>query len=228
MIFKKAGYGLAGLVVLVFANCLLAAEDPLKVELKSNKTEYICSEPVLLKTTLINTLNKPFISNAGGYSLYPFRSTTEGFTFYVSINNKEYVDVFMVTGRRGGRFGIQVATLQLPARLTYSFQNNLPNKFEPLQKAERIDLLIFPNEGDFKIKSVLKDRDGKLRESAPISFKVLPLSKKPDSISKSGDPNLPLRLGIAVFSAHNTGGFMGSPYPDEPLVRKDSNRLLLR
>ena len=46
---------------------VLAQDDPIKVELESNKTEYICGEPVLLKTSVINTSENANELSESGY-----------------------------------------------------------------------------------------------------------------------------------------------------------------
>jgi hypothetical protein len=63
-------------------------------------------------------------------------------------------------------------------------------------------MLIIPKSGDYRLKAVLRQRDGKIYVSRPIQFQVLPLKNKQDSISQLGDQNFLINLGATIFYAH--------------------------
>ena len=187
---------------------VLAQDDPIKVELESNKTEYICGEPVLLKTSVINTSeNANELSESG----YDWRE--DSYTMSISYNDDEFKDYFTLNRKLDIMGPRRSGYVPQP----YYVENFIPQLLEGKQQAEMTDLFIIPKPGNYKVKSVLKDFIGKekIYESEPISFKVLSLDEREDNISQINDPNFTSeRLGKTISSVHYLGKLGNRPQPD--------------
>jgi hypothetical protein len=206
-------------LMISFSLCMttFAQDDPIKVELQSNKKEYICGEPVLLKTSVTNTSGNSYVLNEVGYEWLP-----KSFRMFVAYNSDEFVDILSIKARTSGGDRLGIVAHSGNYERPFIDENYLPNSLEGNQRVERIDFILMSRPGDYKIKSVLEDRLGKSKtyESEPISFKVVSLSQKADSISKLGDPNLiALKLGKTIWSAHFSRGegYAYDPSPDGPI-----------
>ena len=94
--YKK--YILYLMLVFVLWTKTLAQDNPIKVKLQANKKEYICGEPVLLKTSVINTSGNTYVLNKVGYTW-----GKENFTMSVAYNGGDFVDIWSL---RGGRLSL--------------------------------------------------------------------------------------------------------------------------
>lgn len=190
-----------------------AQDNPIKVELQANKKEYIYGEPVLLKTSVINVSENPYVLNEVGYQW-----EQNSFTMSISYNREDYEDIFSVDIRR--KLDIIGAMLQGYVPQPRYVRSFIPPSLESKQRAEISDIFIIPKPGEYKIKSILKDRYENVKpyESEPVSFKVLSLSESKDSIYQLYDPtSLPMKLTRTLHSVHYFGRIGDKATPDYPL-----------
>ena len=187
--YKK--YILYLMLVFVLWTKTLAQDNPIKVKLQANKKEYICGEPVLLKTSVINTSGNTYVLNKVGYTW-----GKQNFTMSVAYNGGDFVDIWSL---RGGRLSLGFGGYSNAGPTKYD-KNYITGSLAGDRRVERMDPIFIPKPGEYKIKSVLKDPYGaETYESEPVSFKVLSLTEKADSISQLGDPNLiTLKLGRTI------------------------------
>ena len=190
-----------------------AQDDPIKVELQANKKEFIFGEPVLLKTSVINTSENPYVLNEAGYQW-----GQAGFTMSIAYNDEDYVDFFNIDIRRKlDIIGSMLGGYVYQPRYVRSF---IPPSLEGKQQAEITDIFMIPKPGEYKFKSVLKDYAGNVKpyESEPVSFKVLPLSESKDSIFQIDDSkSLPMKFTRTLHSVHYFGRIGDKATPDYPL-----------
>ena len=175
----------------------VVAAEIIQVELRSNKDEYICGEPVLLRTIVSNFSGMKFVGNI------PHYYTWGSFTIYIACGDDDFADILSRERPRS----IQ-GMIAMPQQFDRFYDRQmLPKTLLNGQQAERLDMLIFPKPGDYKLKAALRDRDGKVGESEPIQIRILPLQEKYDSISQLGDPNFLINLGSSIFYAHHMEKF---------------------
>jgi len=202
--FKKAKCILYVAAIVVLAGGATAAT--IEVQLCSNKDEYICGEPVLLKTILRNPSNMDFIGNAQAYAF------GSHFMIYIAVGDDDFADIL---SQRRPRSTWGIMTTPRHEDIFYDRQM-LAKTLLAGGQTERLDMLIFPKPGEFKLKAVLKDRDGKIRSSKHIQFRILPIKEKFDSISELGQQDFLIKLGLSIFYAHHLEMFAGgSLHPEE-------------
>lgn len=200
--------------VLLISNQSKGLNEDLQIQLRSNKDMYICGEPVLLKTTVMNTSSKVFVGNTPSYG-WGF------FTIYIACGDDDFADIL---SRKRPR-SIQ-GMIAMPRQFDRFYDRyRLPNTLLSYQQVERLDMLIFPKPGDYKLKAVLRDRDGKVGESEPIQIRILPLQEKYDSISQLGGPNFLINLGSSIFYAHHMEQLYGRYPPGESLMPKEFEKV---
>ena len=209
---KKTKCILYLIVIVVLAR--VATGETIEIQLRSKKDVYICGEPVLLKTTIMNTSSKVFVGNTPSYG-WGF------FTIYISFGDDDFADILHIRRRKPTLY---VATVPRQFDRFYD-RYRLPNTLLSYQQVERLDMLIFPKYGDYKLKAVLRDRDGKVGESEPIQIRILPLQEKYDSISQVGDPNFLINLGSSIFYAHHMEELCGRYPPGESLMPKEFEKI---
>ena len=209
-------------IMIMLGGCLnaFAQDDPIKVELQLNKKEYICGEPILLKTIVTNTSGSACVLSEAGYEWGP-----GSFTMSIAYDKDDFVDIFSFKARGTATAGsdrLGVIAHSGVYERGDGDKSYFSSSLKGNQRVERVDMICLPRAGDYKIKSVLIDLAKKVKtyESEPISFKVLSLSQKPDSISILGDPNLiALKLGKTILSAHFSRGegYAYGPMPSDPI-----------
>jgi hypothetical protein len=205
---------LSGIMLITLAQTVAA--DIVNIQFKcnkfkSNKVEYICGEPVLLKTTISNPSGSKFTGNASSYS---WRIET-GFSMLIACGDSDFIDI-LNKSRSGGQIHGGVGAAPEHLELWYD-RHSLPSTLLAGEQAERVDLLIFPKPGDYKLKAVLKDRDGTVRASEPIQIRIVSLEETDDSIAELGKQDFVINLGSAIYYAHHMEMLMGGYRPGESL-----------
>ena len=215
-------------VIVLITLAQTAAADTIDIQFKcnkfkSNKAEYICGEPVLLKTTISNPSGSKF---TGGSRNYGWGGKTG--VMLIARGDSDFIDI-LTTGRRAAQIhgGVEVKPQQFEF---WRDRRGLPGTLSAGEQAERLDLLIFPKPGDYKLKAVLKDQDGTVRGSEPIQIRIVSLEETNDSIAEFGKQDFAISLGSAIFYAHHMeellGGYgHGSLHPEKfeeiaPLIIK--------
>jgi len=185
-----------------------AVKQNISVQLQCNKSEYICGEPVLLRTTITNLSLQDYKRQYGNYGWSP----KSGFTMYVSNDGNDFENILEIKTK----LRLEIST---PPRQYELFRDRhfLPGNLSTGQKAERFDMLIFPKPGDYKLKAVLKERDGTTYMSEPIGLKILTIKEKNDSISKLGGQDFVINLGSSIYYAHYVEKLWGGYPPGESL-----------
>ena len=198
------------MIILGICTSSFAQDNPIKVELESNKTEYIFGEPILLKTSVINTSENEYVLNEISYEWGYY-----SFTMLVSYEGNDFVEIMTIL-RSSGIRGPEIQRDNQP----HYVRSYIPRSLEGKQQAEITDIFIIPKPGEYKFISVLKDfnRKQKTYESEPVSFRVLPLSESKDSIYQLDDPNLmPINLATTIHFAHYHGIIGSTPQSTYPL-----------
>lgn len=186
------------------------------IDLQSNKNEYICGEPVLLKTKITNPSKENIEGKWHGYSW----SRDSGFTIFIAHGGEDYENI--LSHKALINLNIQIPPLQEDFFIDRHW---LPRNLMSGQISERMDILIFPKPGKYKLKAVIQEKNDKRFESESIEINLLNIDDKKDSLSQLGDQNFIVNLGRSISSAHYTGKFLGYP-PKEfelaaPLFKKD-------
>jgi hypothetical protein len=211
---NKAKYILYLVILVVWARG--STGETIEIQLRSKKDVYICGEPVLLKTTVMNTSSKVFVGNTPSYGW-----GLSGFMLYISCGDDDFADILHIRRRKPTLY---VATVPRQFDRFYD-RYRLPNTLLSNQQVERLDMLIFPKYGDYKLKAVLSDRDGKVGESEPIQIRLLTPQEKYDSILQLGDPNFLINLGSSIFYAHHMEQLCGGYPPGESLVSREFEKV---
>jgi hypothetical protein len=200
-------------IMIIWSICInsLAQDNPIKVELQANKKEYIYGEPVLLRTSVINTSENDYVLKEAGYQW-----GQDSFTMLVSYNGKDFVEIMTIVRSTG----IKGPLIQHDDLQPNYVRNYIPKSLEGKQRVEITDLFIIPKPGEYKFKSILKDRYENVKpyESEPVSFKILPLSESEDSIYQLDDPRImPVNLATTINFAHYRGIIGNRPQSNNPL-----------
>ncbi|MHC4332320.1 MAG: hypothetical protein ACYSUV_01045 [Planctomycetota bacterium] len=167
------------------------------VQLRCNKDEYICGEPVLLKTTVSNLSGRGFIGKRRAYAL------GNSFIIYAARGEDALADILKWKKRSW-----PVSTVPLQDDF-WTDPQILLNTLPVGGQVERLDMLIFPEPGGYKLKTALKDPNREIGASEAIRIRVVPPAQKYDSISKLGGQDFPVRLGSLVFFAHYEEALLG-------------------
>lgn len=183
--------------IIFCANGAIAGTN--EVQFLSNKSEYLCGEPILLKTIVTNLHGKNFAGELD-YGKYHGNYFFGGcFTMYIALGEEDFKDIL------GGVTGLpSFPVTKPPLHLEYwTDRHCLPGKLELGQQSERVDMLILSRPGNYKLKAVFNNRDGSIRiSSEPIQFQVIPIDQKKGDISKLGKQDLFVRLGRAIHMAY--------------------------
>lgn len=216
--FRKTNY--ITYIVAVFLLTQGATAEIIDVQFQSNKVEYICGEPVLLKTTVLNLSSDDFVGNPQGYAWYVW-SRKLGYSMYIAYDGNDFSDILNASTK--SRLGVGVP----PTGYKFFWDRYRLLKTLPAgHQAERFDMLIFPKPGDYKLKAVLKQRNGKIiYASEPIEFRVLPLKEKYDSISQLGEQDFAINLGSLILYAHYVEQLWGGYSPGKSLYPKEFNKV---
>jgi len=195
---------LVGVVCLVIA-VQAAGASAIEVSLRPNKDRYICGEPILLRTTVSNLSKEPFVAGRA----FAWGS---GFTFYVGTKDFELAPIDSVPAK-------QALEISTPPRQWELFEDRhwIPNQLGPGESAMRLDILIVPRPGPYRLKACLQDKAGNTYMSSPIEFEVEALTKTNDSISKLGGQDFAVNLGSCIFYAHHVQRIWGGYPPGESL-----------
>ena len=186
--------------LVIFALVQSAEAQDINVQFEANKKDYICGEPIILRTTIKNVSGQNIKSRNYAWG------RNAGFTMYIAKDGNDFDNILSMQT-------ITRLKVSIPPKGYKFFRDRhfLPGNLTTNQKAERLDMLIIPKSGDYGLKAVLKKRDGTTYASKPIQFKVLPLKDKQDSISRLGDQNFLINLGSSIYYAHYVeevwGGF---------------------
>ncbi len=203
---------LAAVSVLVQAAGSLAG---LQVDVRSNKTSYLCGESVLLQTTVSNFSKEPFVSKLDGFSW----GRELGVTMEVASGDLDFSLI--------GSMAVLKALNLRDAPLQYDFFHDrhwLPGKLLPGARATRLDVLVVPKPGEYRLKTVLRDADGESYASEPVRFAVRELKEGRDSITTLGDGRFAVSLGSSVFYAHYIQRLWGGYPPGPSLVPSEFER----
>jgi hypothetical protein len=132
----------------------------------------------------------------------------------IAAGDNDFIDI-LSTGRSAMiHGGVATAPRQFDFwRDRHYFSNTLAAG----EQAERVDMLVFPKPGDYKLKAVLKDRDGKVRGSEPIRIRIVSLEETNDSIAEVGKQDFVINLGSAIFYAHHMEELLGGYGPGKSL-----------
>lgn len=213
---RKIRYILAGLIIFVFVIDFFAAENPLKVELKANKQEYICGEPVLLKTTFTNLSDSNVIKGPIAFG--------GNFTMYIAYDGNDiFDDILWVT-----RVDPNLRTIATYPRQFDFYVDRYPilNTLLPGKRAERLNMFIIPRSGVYRLKAVLRKGDKEiLYSSKPIQISVKTAKERYDSLIKLGDLNLFVNLGSTIFYAHHLQMIVGGYPPGESLTYEEFEKI---
>ena len=211
--FRKTNYLIYAAVFLILAQGAIAGI--IDVQLRCNKAEYVCGEPVLLKTLIFNSSSSSYAADISGYGWSP----VFGFTMYISYDGNDFTDIF----KQATRFDSRKPTVSTPPLQYEPFLDRhcLPGVLSAGQKAERLDMLIFPKPGNYRLKAVLREQNDKIiHTSTPVEFRVLPLKEKDDSISQLGEQDFAINLGSSIFYAHYVEKLWGGYPPGKSLHAK--------
>ncbi|MHC4214504.1 MAG: hypothetical protein ACYSWP_14155 [Planctomycetota bacterium] len=207
MLLRK--YILGTLVVLLLASLTSAQEIELK--LKANKNEYVCGEPVLLRTVVTNSSDKDVLGDLKSYGW----ANDRGFTFYIARGQEASVDI----NNRKKKLPWPVSRAPLQFDRFYD-RHRLSNSLKRGQQTQRLDMLILPQPGEYKIKAVLKNRDQSAHQSIVVKIKVLTIDQKYDSIEKLGNQDFIINLGSTIYYAHYMEKLLGRYPPGNSLMPK--------
>ncbi len=198
-------------VIVLITLAQTAAADTINIQFKCNKVEYICGEPVLLKTTISNPSGSKFMGNASGYAW----NKETGFSMLIARGESDFVDILsMSRPARQIHGGVGV----VPRHLDFWYDRHyFSNTLLAGEQAERVDLLIFTKPGDYKLKAVLKDRDGTVRGSEPIQIRIVSLEETNDSIAQLVNQEFLINLGSAIYYAHHMEELWGGCTPGKCL-----------
>jgi len=188
-----------------------AVAENINVQFHSNKAEYICGEPVLLKTTVSNPSGEDFKGKSPGYGW----GKDFGFTMYIALGDEEFENMLSVEAKV--RLGVSTPPMQWNL---FNDLHWLPRNLSAGQQVQRFDMLIIPKPGNYKLKAVLKEpkkKGGKTYASKPIEFRVVPIKEKYDSISKLGKQDFLINLGSSIYYAHYVERLWGGYPPGESL-----------
>lgn len=187
----------------------------LQVDVRSNKTSYLCGEPVLLQTTVSNFSKKSFVAKLGGFD----RGGKQGVTMEVASGDLD----FSLIGSM-----VVIKALDLwDAPLAYKFFHDrhwLPGKLLPGARVTRLDVLVVPKPGEYRLKTVLRDAGGQAYASVPVRFVVSELKEGRDSITRLGGGKFAVSLGSSVLYAHYIQELWGGYGPGPSLVAAEFER----
>jgi len=202
---KKTKYNFV-LAIIILTQ--VAISQNIKVEFQSNKSEYINGEPALLRTTILNFSEKDFKGKLDGYGWH----RDVGFTMYVANDGNDFENILDIKTK----LRLEIST---PPRQYELFQDRhfLPGNLSSGEKAERFDMLIIPKPGDYRLKAVLREPDGRTYMSEPIRLKILTIKEKNDSIWKLGRQDFIINLGSSIYYAHYVEKLWGGYPPGESL-----------
>jgi len=215
----------AGLISVMIASIGWCGEGHITVEAECNKClnrkgvepEYVCGEPVLIRTLVCNPSNRDFVGRSGFYAW------GASFTMYVARGGEDLVDIESPVRKR------RWSTAQVPTHFEpWIDRRMLPGTFGPGERAERIDMLIFPEPGSYRLKVVLKDKDrnGTSHESQVISFKVVSAPESVvENLSGLGGANFIINVGSTIFYAHYTEELCGGFPPGKSLMPKEFEKI---
>lgn len=201
---------LAGVMgVLVLAQ--LASAGEVGVQLRSNKQQYICGEPVLLQTSVLNVSGRDFQSKGFGWG-----SGRSSFTVHMAFNKENYFDIRTAEGAFKARV-LDVSTAPTHHKF-FRDRYWLPGKLAAGEQARRVDILILSKPGQYKLKTALVDGDEKHYVSNALELRVVELGVRYDSISKLGGNDFAVNLGSTIFYAHYVEELLGGYAPGESLT----------
>ncbi|UCG57191.1 MAG: hypothetical protein JSU70_20290 [Phycisphaerales bacterium] len=169
-----------------------------EVEFLCNKGQYLCGEPILLRTTVANLEDKNFVGEltSGGYEgKYCFGGS---FTMHIALGDGEFRDIL---GRDTKRPSFPVSVPPLHVEY-WSDRHGLPGRLNLGERSERVDMLVLSRPGDYKLMAVFKNRDRSVRmASDPIDLKVIPVGEEEEGFSRLADQAVFLKLGRAIHAA---------------------------
>jgi len=207
------------ITILVLSVCAFAHEgvsQNIKVQFASNKSEYLCGEPILVRTQIANVSSE---SITGKWRSYAWGKDA-GFALYAGRDGNDLGDIMSMETKRN----LKMSTPPMQYDL-FRDRHWLPRNLSPGEMAERVDMLIVPKPGKYRLKAVLKERDGTVYASEPIWLQVLPLEKKEDSISKLGKQDFVINLGSSINYAHYIERVWGGYPPGESLTAEKFKEL---
>lgn len=214
--FKKFICILCFILLIVVSALGETTNKKIKIELNSNKSEYFCGEPILLKTIVTNLSDKNVIGDAKAYGF------GGNFTMYISYDGIDFDDILWLTKIDPNLKSIATIPRQFEFYVDrYLLLNTLPSG----KQAERLDMFIISKSGIYRLKSVLRKGNKEiLYTSEPIKFSVITPTEKYDSLSDLRDPNLFVNLGSTIFYAHHLEGFYGGS-PGKSLDKEEFEKI---
>ncbi|HUX00188.1 MAG: hypothetical protein WBD63_07735 [Phycisphaerae bacterium] len=205
--------------------CLLCAteggevpeEKGLEVGLRANKQQYVCGEPIVLQTTVANPSTNDFKSRHWGISW--------GAGFGLEIAYGEDGD-FRDLQKDWGVYR-ELAPSKVPLHFDgWRDRHWLPQVLEAQQRYERIDLLVLPKPGSYRLRAVITESEETRFVSESVTFEVVPLAKAKDNIAELGDQAFAINLGSAIFHAHyHQAMWIGGAPPGESLRQAEFDKV---
>ena len=198
--FTKTRCIVSCIAVCVVAQAVTAGS--LNVQLKANKSLYICGEPILLKTDITNPSGEDFKGKSPGYGW----GADFGFTMDIAFGEDEFTNILHPQVWHG--LGVRMVPMGLES---FDDRHGLPRSLSVGQAATRLDMLIMSKPGDYKLRALLKDPDGTAYVSEPIQMRVIPMAQKYDSASQLGGQEFLMKLGSSILFGHYMQRFFGAP-----------------
>jgi hypothetical protein len=132
------------------------------VQLRCNKDEYICGEPILLKTSALTYSAMEYTRRMPSYAWMP-PDMDMGFAMDIACGEGDFVNIMSIEAKL--RLGVSTVPLQYE---WFVDRHQLPRPLPVGKVSTRLDMLIIPKPGDYKLRAVLKEPDGTAYVSGPI------------------------------------------------------------
>jgi len=215
--FVIAALGFCGLA------SALGAENPapngrLDLRLCASKPRYICGEPIVLRTMVVNPSQATFTSS---HPTIGWRAEDE---FGIEIAPGKEGQFKSIWDNEVMR-SIKATTPPIEYDDIWTDRHWIPGKIEAGAHYDRVDLLVLPNPGQYRLRATIIEDDKTRFVSPPVSVEVVPLSQAKDSIASQGDQVFATRLGRALVMAHYLQDILGGTGPEGSLNREEFDRV---
>lgn len=186
-----------------------AVPFPLQVAAAANKAVYFSGEPVLLRTVVTNVSTAEFKS--ARRSLYAW-GRHEGFNVLFGLEGEDEPLMEFGSSKLHHRISM-MRNVRTQEYLHVDWQQ-LPASYAPGEQAERVDLFVFNHPGRYRIRPILREKDGAVHGSEVLTITVTAADARSDSVSRLDGENFVGRLGstiaVAYYKRHLAGG-IGEP-----------------
>jgi len=216
------GVGTAALLMLLVVQ---AAWGDGAVTVQTNKQQYFCGEPVLLRTVVTNASPRQYIGHGFAWTANLIIEVAEGESGFMDIGRFRATEPGRPSGTPRG-IGDWSDPYWLPGSLAASGQ------------AQRTDMAFFTAPGKYRVRIVLKDgqdsTDPDLAVSEPVSLTVAGSDPQLEGLSSQDGKDLGISLGSSVFFAYYMQGQIWGGYGpqgsslDEEEFRKVADEIIER